>query len=45
MLSSRLISALIRDCAEVADQAPSFPALIYANLVAVDGGYALVWSH
>ncbi|MBC9884125.1 DUF736 domain-containing protein, partial [Bradyrhizobium sp. INPA01-394B] len=23
---------------------PSFPAPIYANLVAVDDGYALVWS-
>jgi uncharacterized protein (DUF736 family) len=23
---------------------PSFPAPIYANLVEVDGGYALVWS-
>ncbi|MGY4567066.1 DUF736 domain-containing protein [Bradyrhizobium sp. USDA 3256] len=23
---------------------PSFPAAIYANLVAVDDGYALVWS-
>jgi uncharacterized protein (DUF736 family) len=23
---------------------PSFPAPIYANLVAVDEGYALVWS-
>jgi uncharacterized protein (DUF736 family) len=23
---------------------PSFPAPIYANLVAVEGGYALVWS-
>ena len=23
---------------------PSFPAPIFANLVEVDGGYALVWS-
>jgi uncharacterized protein (DUF736 family) len=31
-------------CHSVKLDDPSFPAPIFANLVEVDGGYALVWS-